>query len=53
MSRYAAFCDEVFEVRNLRQWETFVERVATQPKKARRARRYSSTDAGTLPMFTT
>ncbi|MEX1004313.1 MAG: VWA domain-containing protein [Acidimicrobiia bacterium] len=51
MSRYAAFCDEVFEVRNLRQLETFVERVATQPKKARRARRYSSTDRGSLPMF--
>jgi uncharacterized protein len=51
MSRYATFCDEVFEVRNLRQLETFVERVATQPRKARRARRYSSTDRGSLPMF--
>ena len=51
MSRYARFCDEVFEVRNLRQLETFVERVATQPKRARRARRYSSTDRGSLPMF--
>lgn len=50
MSRYARFCDEVFEVRNLRQLETFVERVATQPRRATRRRRYSSTDRDTLPM---
>jgi hypothetical protein len=52
MSRYAKFCDEVFEVRNLRQLEMFVERVATQPRRVARRRRYSSTDVGTLPMFT-
>lgn len=52
MSRYAKFCDEVFEVRNLRQLELFVERVATQPRKAARARRYSSTGPGSVPMFT-
>lgn len=52
MSRYAAFCDEVFEVRNLRQLETFVERVATQPRKVGRQRRYSSTDLRSVPMFT-
>jgi uncharacterized protein len=52
MSRYAKYCDEVFEVRNLRQLETFVERVATQPRRARRQRRYSSTERETLPMFT-
>lgn len=52
MSRYAKFCDEVFEVRNLRQLELFVERVATQPRKAARGRRYSSTGPGSVPMFT-
>lgn len=52
MSRYARFCDEVFEVRNLRQLELFVERVATQPRKAARGRRYSSTGPGSVPMFT-
>ncbi|HSJ29761.1 MAG TPA: VWA domain-containing protein [Acidimicrobiia bacterium] len=52
MSRYAKYCDEVFEVRNLRQLETFVERVATQPRRTRRQRRYSSTERETLPMFT-
>ncbi|MDX1449187.1 MAG: VWA domain-containing protein, partial [Acidimicrobiia bacterium] len=51
MSRYAKFCDEVFEVRNLRQLEEFVERVATQPLRTGRRRRYSSTGGGTLPMF--
>jgi len=51
MSRYARFCDEVFEVRNLRQLETFVERVATQPRRAVRRRRYSSTDPASVPMF--
>ena len=51
MSRYARFCDEVFEVRNLRQLETFVERVATQPRRAVRRRRYSSTDPVSVPMF--
>ncbi|MEX2280445.1 MAG: VWA domain-containing protein [Acidimicrobiia bacterium] len=50
MSRYARFCDEVFEVRNLRQLETFVERVATQPRRATRRRRYSSTTRESLPM---
>ncbi len=52
MSRYARFCDEVFEVRNLRQLETFVERVATQSHRAVRRRRYSSTGPGSVPMFT-
>lgn len=51
MSRYAKFCDEVFEVRNLRQLEEFVERVATQPRRATKKRRYSSTGGGSLPMF--
>ncbi|MFP5331709.1 MAG: vWA domain-containing protein [Acidimicrobiia bacterium] len=51
MSRYAKFCDEVFEVRNLRQLEEFVERVATQPRRAAKKRRYSSTGGGSLPMF--
>lgn len=30
MSRYARYCDEVFEVRNLRQLETFVETIAVE-----------------------
>src|SRR5690606_4886770 len=51
MSRYAKFCDEVFEVRNLRQLETFVERVATQSRKPGRQRRYPSTGPGSMPMF--
>jgi uncharacterized protein len=51
MSRYAKFCDEVFEVRNLRQLEMFVERVATQPRRAARQKRNSSTVSGTVPMF--
>lgn len=42
MSRYAAFCDEVFEVRNLRQLEAFVEHVATQPVGRRRNHSTSS-----------
>lgn len=52
MSRYAKFCDEVFEVRNLRQLEEFVERVATQSRRVARKKRYSSTEANSLPMFT-
>jgi uncharacterized protein with von Willebrand factor type A (vWA) domain len=32
MSRYGRVCDEVFEVRNLRQLEAFVERVAGQTR---------------------
>jgi len=51
MSRYAKFCDEVFEVRNLRQLEEFVERVATQSRRVARKKRYSSTETGSLPMF--
>jgi uncharacterized protein with von Willebrand factor type A (vWA) domain len=35
MTRYAAHCDEVFEVRNLRQLEAFVERVAEDPAPRR------------------
>jgi uncharacterized protein len=38
MTRYAASCDEVFEVRNLRQLEEFVERVASQSPQNRRIR---------------
>ena len=30
MSRYARYCDEVFEVRNLRQLESFVESIAVE-----------------------
>lgn len=33
MARYAAICDDVFEVRNLRQLEQFVERVAVQSRR--------------------
>lgn len=51
MSRYAKFCDDVFEVRNLRQLEEFVERVATQSRRVAKKRRYSSTETGSLPMF--
>lgn len=51
MSRYAKFCDEVFEVRNLRQLEEFVERVASQSRRVARKKRYSSTETGSLPMF--
>jgi uncharacterized protein with von Willebrand factor type A (vWA) domain len=49
MGRYAAHCDEVFEVRNLRQLEAFVERVASAggPGGPRRNR---STRAGRVPM---
>ena len=36
MGRYAAFCTEVFEVRNLRQLEEFVERVTVRPPGPRR-----------------
>ena len=51
MSRYAKFCDEVFEVRNLRQLEEFVERVATQSRRVARKKRYSSTGPESLPML--
>lgn len=52
MSRYARYCDEVFEVRNLRQLEGFVERVATQPRRGHRRGRYPSTASRWVPMFT-
>ncbi len=53
MSRYAQFCDEVFEVRNLRQLEAFVERVAVKGVTPRRRRvRMSSTPIRRVPMFT-
>lgn len=42
MSRYAASCDEVFEVRNLRQLEEFVERVASQSPHQGRIRSIGS-----------
>jgi len=52
MSRYARFCDEVFEVRNLRQLEAFVERVATQSRAGGGRGRYLSTTTRRVPMFT-
>jgi uncharacterized protein len=42
MSRYAPFCDGVYEVRNLRQLEAFVEQVAVRPRTAHRPRNRSS-----------
>jgi uncharacterized protein with von Willebrand factor type A (vWA) domain len=36
MSRYARYCDEVFEVRNLRQLESFVESIAVERHTIRR-----------------
>jgi uncharacterized protein with von Willebrand factor type A (vWA) domain len=41
MARYSPFCDEVFEVRNLRQLEEFVERVAAEPLHPGRRRIHS------------
>lgn len=38
MSRYGAGCDNVFEVRTLRQLESFVERVALAPRSQRHPR---------------
>ncbi|MFO7548693.1 MAG: VWA domain-containing protein [Acidimicrobiia bacterium] len=42
MSRYAPYCDGVYEVRNLRQLEAFVEQVAARPRSAHRPRNRSS-----------
>jgi uncharacterized protein with von Willebrand factor type A (vWA) domain len=49
MSVYASLCDEVFEVRNLRQLERFVEHVATRPARPRR--KIGSTERGVLPII--
>lgn len=49
MARYAMWCDEVFEVRNLRQLEEFVEKVASQPLHPGR-RRFRSMGRGSMPM---
>jgi uncharacterized protein with von Willebrand factor type A (vWA) domain len=49
MSRYAVWCDDVFEVRNLRQLEHFVEQVASQPIHPGR-RRFPSIGGRPLPM---
>ncbi len=50
MSRYGAWCDEVFEVRNLRQLEAFVERVTVAPRKNARGARIASIRARSAPM---
>ncbi len=47
MVRYAPFCDEVFEVRNLRQLEEFVERV-TDHRPGRRRNRSKATTTGPM-----
>ncbi len=53
MSRYANYCDEVYEVRNLRQLEAFVEAVAMRGVTPRRRHsRISSTTRTGVPMFT-
>lgn len=53
MSRYADYCDEVYEVRNLRQLEAFVEAVAMRGVTPRRRHsRISSTTRTGVPMFT-
>lgn len=49
MARYGAYCDEVFEVRNLHQLEVFVETVADRPIRAG-SRRIPSIHSGPLPM---
>lgn len=49
MSRYAPMCDEVFEVRNLRQLEGFVEKVADRPIRTREGR-FRSIPSMTVPM---
>ena len=50
MSRYGVWCDEVFEVRNLRQLEAFVERVTVAPRKNARGARIASIRARSAPM---
>ncbi len=50
MGRYSAWCDEVFEVRNLTQLEAFVERVAEQGMGAGRTRGNRSTGVDRVPM---
>ncbi len=50
MSRYEVWCDEVFEVRNLRQLEAFVERVTVAPRKNARGARIASIRARSAPM---
>lgn len=50
MSRYGIWCDEVFEVRNLRQLEAFVERVTVAPPKNARGARIASIRARSAPM---
>ncbi|MDH4117587.1 MAG: VWA domain-containing protein [Acidimicrobiia bacterium] len=49
MARYATWCDEVFEVRNIRQLEEFVEKVAMQPLHPGR-RRIPSIGHRAMPM---
>lgn len=49
MSRYSVWCDDVFEVRNLRQLEEFVEQVASQPLHPGR-RRFRSMGNRPVPM---
>ncbi len=49
MSRYRPHCDEVFEVRTLRQLEEFVEKVAERPI-GRGSVRFHSIQSGALPM---
>lgn len=51
MARYATWCDEVFEVRNLTQLEAFVERVAAQGLGAGAVRGNRSTPTRDLPMM--
>lgn len=48
MGRYARYCDEVFEVRNLRQLESFVERITSRKPR----RRNRSNPVGALPINT-
>ena len=51
MSRYARYCDEVFEVRNLKQLEAFVETIAVEPRTLGRsaAGRGTVRDARSFP----
>jgi uncharacterized protein with von Willebrand factor type A (vWA) domain len=52
MTRYGQYCDEVYEVRNLRQLEAFVEAVAMRGVTPRRRHeRISSTRPMQVPMF--
>jgi hypothetical protein len=50
IGRYGAWCDEVFEVRNLNQLEAFVERVAEQGMGAGKTRGKRSTGVVPVPM---